>query len=258
MGHDVVVVALMAVDGDLNQIFPVQSLHLSKALRFIDFQAWKRISNIIKTFNPDIVQANAADTLKYAFFSKLFFSWSTPIVYRNANLISGFATSEIAKTWNSWLLSKADHIISVSNRCQHDLQINFNIPKSKSSVIEIGINTSSSLQLPDDLKKIFSDGPVLIHVGSFVPEKNHFGLLRIFKNIKQRCPEAKLILVGSGYLENSVRSEVLDSGLMNAVIFAGSRTDVFSLIRKSNVLLLPSLIEGLPAVLLELCIAAVR
>lgn len=251
LGHDVMVIALFDGDGDLNQLFPVQSIHRLKSSRFFDFQAWKQISAIITSFDPDIVQSNAADTLKYAFFSKLFFRWSAPIVYRNANLISGFAASKISRFWNSWLLGKTDHIISVSNRCQDDLQINFNIPKSKSSVIEIGINASASSELPDDLKEVFSNGPGLIHVGSFVPEKNHTGLIRIFTQLHQEFPNLKLVLVGTGQLVDSIKQLVRSQGLSSAVTFAGVRLDVFPLLRNSKAFVLPSLVEGIPAVLLE-------
>ncbi len=56
--------------------------------KFFDWKGWKELANIIKLEKPHIVQANAGDTLKYAIFSKLFFGWKQPVVFRNASTIS--------------------------------------------------------------------------------------------------------------------------------------------------------------------------
>ena len=48
--------------------------------RFLDIPAWRRLSKIIKEFKPDVIQANAGDTLKYAIFSKKVFGWKIPVV----------------------------------------------------------------------------------------------------------------------------------------------------------------------------------
>ncbi|MFM7328767.1 MAG: glycosyltransferase family 4 protein, partial [Bacteroidota bacterium] len=102
-----------------------------------------------------------------------------------------------------------------------------------------------------DLLPIFTAGPVLLNVAGMVPEKNHGGLLRIFSGLRAMHPSARLVLLGTGPLEDDIRTRGNSMGLDDVVHFLGNRTDVQVIMGKSDLLLLPSLIEGLPAVILE-------
>ncbi len=93
--------------------------------------------------------------------------------------------------------------------------------------------------------------PVVIHVGRFVEQKNHFGLLAIFERTLQQVPEAKLVLVGVGPLAKRVDEHVRNRGLSDAVRMLGAQNDAASLIARSDVLLFPSLWEGFGIVALE-------
>lgn len=92
---------------------------------------------------------------------------------------------------------------------------------------------------------------IVIHVGRFSDEKNHAGLLRIFRSVLDARPDARLVLVGGGMLERQVLSQagdLLDRGL---VCFLGLRNDVPDLMAASDVLLFPSFNEGFGLVALE-------
>ena len=66
-------------------------------------------------------------------------------------------------------------VISVSKECENNFRKTFSFPENKIQTIEIGVEEVLPLDIPSDLEKIFSKGPVLCHIGSFVPEKNHQG-----------------------------------------------------------------------------------
>jgi glycosyltransferase involved in cell wall biosynthesis len=219
--------------------------------RFWDFQAYRRLSDIIRNGDYDIVQANAGDTLKYAALSKMLFRWKAPLVYRNANKISDFLNTRMKYYLNRFFVNQVSHVISVSQLCLEDFAKTFEFPKDKINTIPIGINVASGGPLSDELTAIFENGPVLLNVGSFVPEKNHIGLLSIFNKILTRVPHARLVLVGKGKLENEIKDKASELGIMHKVYFLGNRTDVQTMMRVSQAFLLPSLIEGLPAVILE-------
>src|SRR5687768_10014010 len=84
-GHDALVVTVF--DSDTTSPFPGRTLTLggSPGNRLWDWRAWKKLAEIVSKEKPDLIQANAGDTLKYAVFSKLVFRWKTPIVFRNAS-----------------------------------------------------------------------------------------------------------------------------------------------------------------------------
>jgi L-malate glycosyltransferase len=119
-GHQVLLVSLLPGTSQLP--FKSDHINLDRPLskRFIDWQGWNQLAKEIKTFQPDVVQANAGDTLKFAVFSKLFFGWNTPIVFRNANKVSDFITSTPKLLFNKFLVSNVQHIISVSELCRQD------------------------------------------------------------------------------------------------------------------------------------------
>lgn len=96
-----------------------------------------------------------------------------------------------------------------------------------------------------------AETPVVIHVGRFFEQKNHFGLLAIFERVHKQVPEAKLILVGEGPLADRVRARVEAQGLSDAVCMLGARDDAVALMARSDVLLFPSFFEGFGIVALE-------
>ncbi len=91
----------------------------------------------------------------------------------------------------------------------------------------------------------------VIHVGGFTYEKNHLRLIGIFKKLLSIYPGACLQLVGDGPLKAGIEELVKEMGLADNVYFLGAREDARELIAQADLLVLPSIIEGLPAVILE-------
>jgi len=121
----------------------------------------------------------------------------------------------------------------------------------------------SAFEKPLDLRgvlgefKLPEDSHLYIHVGSMSPAKNHLRLISIFSTILRHEPMARLILVGRGNngIEQRVRSWVEELGISDQVVFAGERHDVPRLLKAADMMLFPSLREGLPGVVLEACAA---
>ncbi len=237
-------------DGKANLPFkkPIESLERKQSFRYADFYGWKAIADIVKEFKPDIVQANASDTLKYAVFSKIIFKWKVPIIYRNASINSLYIKNKFSKLFNRFLFKNVEKIISVSKASKKDINQTFAFTKNKTIVIPIGVEFSISY----GQNEIFSSKNVnLLHVGSFTREKNHLGLLSIFKHLVEHNKKMKLHLIGEGPLRQAVEKDVLKLGIKNKVIFYEAIKDPLPYIYAADVLLLPSIIEGLPGVILE-------
>ncbi|MEV5037243.1 glycosyltransferase family 1 protein [Peribacillus frigoritolerans] len=92
---------------------------------------------------------------------------------------------------------------------------------------------------------------VIGHIGNFSSQKNHNFLIDIFNDVYKEKKEAKLVLVGIGELEQIVKEKVIKLGLEKQVLFLGKRSDVSSLMQAFDILVFPSLYEGLPVVLVE-------
>ena len=216
--------------------------------RYFDFKGWKRLADIINDFKPDIIQANAADTLKYAVFSKIIFRWRPPIVFRNAGTTSYYIKNKFSKIINSLLLRNVTKIISVSNASKRDLNCVFPSTKWKTVVVPIGIEPLAIVELthPFLINRVN-----IIHVGSFTREKNHQGLLSIFKKLNTVSHKYCLHLIGDGGLRKIIEDNVRLLNLQDFVIFHEANRNPLSFIKAADILVLPSNIEGLPAVILE-------
>ena len=250
-GHEVLVVTIYKGDSELPFNGQIQHLNRELSNRFFDFGGWKNFSKIINDFKPDIIQANAADTLKFAVSSKILYSWKQPLVYRNANKMGDFITSKLKWSLNDFYISRVAYVISVSEECERDFIKTFSYPQEKISTVEIGVEEQKLGGIPANLQEIFEKGPVVSHIGGFVPEKNHEGLINIFNGILEKFPETQLLLMGRGNLEGEIKSKVEGLQIQDKVHFLGYRNDVLDVLNNSKAFVLPSLIEGLPAVILE-------
>lgn len=83
------------------------------------------------------------------------------------------------------------------------------------------------------------------NVGSLTRQKNHRFLLEILVEMRRRRPDATLLLVGRGALEQEIRTRVDELKLNNHVRFLGSRDDVAEILQAVDVFCFPSLFEGL-------------
>lgn len=96
------------------------------------------------------------------------------------------------------------------------------------------------------------EGELLLgHVGRFMKQKNHPFLIDVFAELHRKHPNAKLLLVGDGEYVDAIQAQAAQENLAQSVIFAGVRSDVPKLMSAMDVLLLPSLYEGMPNVALE-------
>jgi glycosyltransferase involved in cell wall biosynthesis len=96
------------------------------------------------------------------------------------------------------------------------------------------------------------DAFVIAHVGRFDPIKNHEFLVKVFQQIKQKKPEAFLLMVGRGETEEKVRNQLEGAGLAGSYRILHDRTDVAEILRACDAAVFPSFSEGLPLSLIEM------
>ena len=98
---------------------------------------------------------------------------------------------------------------------------------------------------------ISDDVFVIGHVGRFIDAKNHSFLLDIFKEIINVHSSSRLLIVGDGALRHAIEEKIAVLGLEEKVILTGMRSDVNELMMAMDILVFPSLYEGLPVSLVE-------
>ena len=90
---------------------------------------------------------------------------------------------------------------------------------------------------------------VVISVGELIRRKNFETALRSIERLSKE--KVQYIVVGSGVLDSELRELVKQLGISGQVHFVGFRSDVFELLKASDIFLFPSYQEGLPVALME-------
>lgn len=92
---------------------------------------------------------------------------------------------------------------------------------------------------------------VILQLGRLNRVKNHAFSFEIVKELKNRAIDFKFFIAGQGELKDELLKLVKQKGLEKEVVFLGLRTDVAELLAGSDLMLMPSLHEGFPVVLVE-------
>lgn len=106
-----------------------------------------------------------------------------------------------------------------------------------------------------DKLKIPRDALVVGHVGRFNAQKNHEYLVHVFEELYKNNRKAYLVLIGTGEKIDEIKNLVKKSMIRDNVIFTGVIDNVADYLSAFDVMLLPSLYEGLPMVVIEWQIA---
>lgn len=95
------------------------------------------------------------------------------------------------------------------------------------------------------------DRPVLLCIGRLSAEKGHLILLDAFAALDR--PDLRLVLAGDGELRSLIEGRIRDLGLQDRVRITGwiGSDEVRRLIGAATIIVQPSLMEGLPVVLME-------
>lgn len=95
--------------------------------------------------------------------------------------------------------------------------------------------------------------PKLVCVGRLSPEKWHLGLLEVIFLLRKKGIDCSLRLVGDGPSRSAIEALADKLGLRDRVLFSGFLEEEATLIAiaESDILILPSFMEGLPVVLIE-------
>lgn len=92
---------------------------------------------------------------------------------------------------------------------------------------------------------------VIGFVGRLVDQKNPLFMLKVFAEIHKLRPNSELWIIGEGILRGKMEVEINEQGICSSVKWLGRREDVNRLMQGMDLLLQPSVFEGLGIVLVE-------
>lgn len=209
---------------------------LNRANSLIDmFMIVKTINKFLKENDIQIIHAHMAHSIIIASILKLL-NPSIKIVFTSHTLNIGSKFRELIV----FLLKPLRDIDIIFSK---DLLKYFY--KSKYSIIPNGVKIDRyNLSLEKNDKFTF------IAIGRLENVKNHKFLIQLANNLKNSY-DFEIQIIGDGYLKEELNNLIEIHNLQSQVKLLGLRNDIPELLNKSHCLLMPSLWEGLPMVILE-------
>ena len=146
----------------------------------------------------------------------------------------------------------ADRIVAVSRDVEYDLKSFFHVPENKLCTITNAVEPGrESLPFTDGFPEFIKNRRVIISAGRLHEVKRQDVLIKAFGKVHRQDRSTCLVILGEGehrgYLESVIREEQLE----DAVLLPGFRDNIADYLKRSDLFVLSSRIEGMPNVLLE-------
>lgn len=154
------------------------------------------------------------------------------------------------------LYNQADRVVAVSKGIKTELIKIFRVKQDKIVIIENGydivkIQKESSEKLSVAETERIAKRKLVVTTGRLTDPKGQWHLVRAFSEVTKKIPNAFLIIVGSGVLEEYLKYLVVEYKLDDSVYFTGHVDNPYKYMAQADIFVLPSLYEGFPNALAE-------
>ncbi len=216
----------------------------------LDWRHAKRFINFLRTERIDLVHS-------HLFLASLF---ASPLA-RLAR-VSSVETFHLREVWREgkWLKGSfwldrqvgrfVDRYIAVSHAAGRHLLENKRIARSNRDLSRFHPPTPAETARARAELGV-SDKQVMIVLGRLEQQKGHAFLIDAFGKLAPQRPKLIALFAGSGALESELKARCEAAGLADRIVFLGYRDDTERLLAASDLVVLPSLFEGLPLVAVE-------
>ena len=210
---------------------------------------FQRLTAELKKFSPALLQC----FLFHANILGRLAAWRAGVPY----VVCGIRVAERRSRVPLWLdrLSQGfvDHNVCVSRAVAEFSIHQAGLKPSKISVIPNAVDFDwfANAVAVDRSTLGLSAAPLVLFVGRLDPQKAPFNLLEAFAHLLERHLDWQLLFVGDGSLKASMDEWIAQRGLGHRIRIAGWRPDVPELLKAADLLVLPSLWEGMPNIVLE-------
>lgn len=174
----------------------------------------------------------------------------------------GYTAEDKKVAFYEWLerrtLDKMCGIVFVSEGQRRKLE-SWGINGRKSWIVHNAISANSTERdSKADLREnvlqklgIPLDSKLVVTAGRLSPEKGHKYLVHAIARMGEKSNNAHFVFCGQGVCQKDLEKEARRLGIQGRCLFQGFRRDLDEIFRAMDLLVLPSLTEGLPNVVLE-------
>ncbi len=180
------------------------------------------------------------------------------------NIVNNMSAKQSNEPLYRWLINpmirllynRADKIIALSEEVKEDMIQNFGLHRSKlyASYCSIDLNdieAKIAQDISDEKENWFVKDKTVVTAGRLEKQKGQWHLIRAFSEVIRQIPDAKLVIFGTGGLQDYFEKLILDYKMQNHVLLYGFNNNLDYYIAKSAVFAFPSLYEGFGTALQE-------
>ena len=153
------------------------------------------------------------------------------------------------------LYSRADSIVAVSNGVAEDLAATTGLARGRVQMIYNPVITAAIVGLAESaIDNEWCENRavrVILAIGRLNTQKNFSTLIDAFHRVRAEKSDLRLIILGEGPLRSELESQIARLGLTDDVLLPGWVDNPYSYMSRARMLVLSSLWEGLPTVLIE-------
>lgn len=204
---------------------------------------------------PAVVLTGAAEvSFLVLLLRPLFPPRTTVLVRQNATVTSVLEFGrlpEFMRVLYRLLYRNSDHVICQTGAMAKDLAQALRIDDEQIAVLPNPIDFEGIRAAVGEPGIRGGAGPQLFAMGRLSREKGFDLLLNALVTVRERFPEAHLILAGAGPEEIALKLLCRELGLENAVCLAGQVDQPYKYFASTTLFVLPSRHEGMPNALLE-------
>ena len=175
--------------------------------------------------------------------------FNTKIIVRSNSSPSGWSKNFLKNIIFKYILGMANKIIVNSLVFQKELNKKFHV-RSICIYNPLNISQIRKLSKKKQVNKIKTNGLKIINVGRFTDQKDHITLLKAINILKNKF-QINLLILGRGVNKNKMLKYIITNKLKKIVTIKKFTNNPYPHIKNSELMVLSSLYEGLPNVLLE-------
>jgi len=198
--------------------------------------------------DADLLHAHTSHTHSLALMAVRIGAIRPVLVHRRVDFPPGTGP------FTRWKYRTPDMFIAISEAVEGVLE-SAGVPSSKIRVVHSGIDPDEVISAPSvDLRKELGcapDAPLIGNIAQLVDHKGHQYLIDAVPELLHGLPKAHVVIVGSGPLEEELRSKITGMRLTDRVHMLGWRDDAVSILKAFDIFVMPSHLEGMGTSVLD-------
>ncbi len=193
-----------------------------------------------------IVHVHLFPALYWVALAKLLSFSKIQLIFTEHNTTNRRMKMPVFKVLDKFIYSQYKKIVTISKKVDFEIKKYLNLKPNQNILIQNGINLQNIFNAQKNNAIIqefqLNSKKIIIQVSRFEAQKNQKTLIKAMKYMPD---EVVLLLVGSGVLIEECKTLVRNLNLLEKVHFLGIRTDVPSLLKTADFVVLSSHYEGL-------------